>query len=427
MEKIENMEEKSVISTANEIVLQNTIGDELSLIRTAPNNLKSDGFQEILINSEVIGSSMYGLNNLTQTLNFSSEGLHLFTNTVPVTQLKQYANQTLSSMVKGDGGKIISHSGFKQVGALSSTFANPAVALTVLTTVIIKQQFNQINQKIDDIATKLDSVIGLMHAEKLAVLQTIDARIKTITQQENISSANIQELSHLANEAQIIFRQYSILLNQFDQSKLLKTKGLNDAAKIAYMLKNIQNSDFMMDFKMAYFADSLSWLVRLTIITSLVKTGTDSKTIEERIDTFKREYESSFSNHATDYIEKVKEPIIERALNVITKTDTVGDVGTKAVEALGHVTDKIPGKATKFLGNKSQAFKKHSETIKENATVKLEDEFNNMVQPIFGERVDEIASNIIDKLTAPTEVIYAIDDKSQDIRMFIGKSSAKTI
>lgn len=54
MEKIENMEEKSVISTANEIVLQNTIGDELSLIRTFPNNLKSDGFQEILINSEIL-------------------------------------------------------------------------------------------------------------------------------------------------------------------------------------------------------------------------------------------------------------------------------------------------------------------------------------------------------------------------------------
>lgn len=218
------MEEKSVISTANEIVLKNTIGDELSLIRTAPSNLKSDGFQEILINSEVIGSSIYGLSNLTQTLNFSTEGLQLFTNTIPITQLKQYANQTLSSMVKGDGGKIISHSGFKQVGTLSSTLANPAVALTVLTTVIIKQQFNQINQKIDDIDSKLNSVIGMMHAEKLAVLQTIDARIKTITQQENISSANIQELSQLANDAQIIFRQYSILLNQFDQSNLLKTK-----------------------------------------------------------------------------------------------------------------------------------------------------------------------------------------------------------
>ncbi|MBZ5984130.1 hypothetical protein KIJ05_03135 [Leuconostoc gelidum subsp. gasicomitatum] len=419
------MEEKSVISTANEIVLENTIGDELSLIRTDPSNLKSDSFQEILINSEIIGSSIYGLSNLTQTLNFSAGGLQLFTNTVPITQLKKYANQTLSSMVKGDGGKIISHSGFKQVGTISSTLTNPAVALTVLTTVIIKQQFNQLNQKMDDIASKLNSVIGMMHAEKLAVLQTIDARIKTITQQENISSANIQELTQLANEAQIIFRQYSILLDQFDQSELLKTKGLNDSAKIGFMLKNIQHSDFMMDFKMAYFADSLSWLVRLTIITSLVKTGTDPQIIEERIDTFKREYESSFSNNATDYIEKIKEPIIERALNVITRTDTVGDIGTKAVEALGHVTNKIPFKATKFLGNKTQAIKKHSETIKENATIELEDEFDKMVQPIFGERVDEIVSNIINKLTAPTEVIYAIDDNSREIRMFIGKSSPK--
>lgn len=65
MEKNEDMEEKSVMSTTNDIVLLNSIGDELSLIRTAPNNLKSDGFQEILINSEVIGSSMYGLNILT--------------------------------------------------------------------------------------------------------------------------------------------------------------------------------------------------------------------------------------------------------------------------------------------------------------------------------------------------------------------------
>ncbi|WP_367366424.1 hypothetical protein [Leuconostoc pseudomesenteroides] len=417
------MEEKSVISTANEIVLKNKIGDELSLIRTAPSNLKSDGFQEILINSEVIGSSIYGLSNLTQTLNFSTEGLQLFTNTIPITQLKQYANKTLSSMVKGDGGKIISHSGFKQVGTLSSTLANPAVALTVLTTVIIKQQFNQINQKIDDIDSKLNSVIGMMHAEKLAVLQTIDTRIKTITQQENISSANIQELSQLANDAQIIFRQYSILLNQFDQSKLLKTKGLNDAAKIAYMLKNIQNSDFMMDFKMAYFADSLSWLVRLTIITSLVKTGTDLKTIEERIDTFKREYESSFSNQATDYIGKVKEPIIERALNVITKTDTFGDVGTKAVEALGHVTNIIPGKTTKFLGNKTQVFKEHSETIKETATIELEDEFEKIVQPIFGKGVNEIASRIITNIMVPQEIIYAINNNTDEVRIFIGQTS----
>lgn len=423
MEKIVNMEEKSVISTANEIVLKNTIGNELSLIRTAPSNLKSDGFQEILINSEVIGSSIYGLSNLTQTLNFSTEGLQLFTNTIPITQLKQYANKTLSSMVKGDGGKIISHSGFKQVGTLSSTLANPAVALTFLTTVIIKQQFNQINQKIDDIDSKLNSVIGMMHAEKLAVLQTIDARIKTITQQENISSANIQELSQLANDAQIIFRQYSILLNQFDQSKLLKTKGLNDAAKIAYMLKNIQNSDFMMDFKMAYFADSLSWLVRLTIITSLVKTGTDLKTIEERIDTFKREYESSFSNQATDYIEKVKEPIIERALNVITKTDTFGDVGTKAVEAFGHVTNIIPGKTTKFLGNKTQVFKEHSETIKETAAIELEDEFEKIVQPIFGKGVNEIASRIITNIMVPQEIIYAINNNADEVRIFIGQTS----
>jgi len=255
-------------------------------------------------------------------------------------------------------------------------------------------------------------------------LQTIDARIKTITQQENISSANLNELAQLANEAQFVFRQYKILLDQYDRSELLKAKGLNDTAKIAYMLKNIQNSDFMMDFKMAYFADSLSWLVRLTIITSLVKSDTDPKIIDERINAFKSEYEQSFSNTAEEYMQKVREPIIEKALTMITKVDTVGDVGTKAVETLGMLSNKIPLKATKLFGAKTQGLKNHAETVKEQATIELENEFGKMIQPILGSSVDDIASSVIDNLTTPKEIIYVIDDNSNEMRVFIGESSA---
>lgn len=417
------MNKRTAIKAANEIVLQNNVGQELSLIKTAPNELKSHQFQELLTNSEIMGGAVYGLNNLSQTINLSAEGLNLFSSTAPITQLKTYGNQLVSSMVQGESGKIIGHAGFKEVGTLSATVSNPVVPLAILTTVIIKQQFDQLNQKLDTITDKLNSVIGMMHAEKLAILQTIDARIKTITQQENISSANLNELAQLANEAQFVFRQYKILLDQYDRSELLKAKGLNDTAKIAYMLKNIQNSDFMMDFKMAYFADSLSWLVRLTIITSLVKSDTDPKIIDERINAFKSEYEQSFSNTAEEYMQKVREPIIEKALTMITKVDTVGDVGTKVVETLGILSNKISLKATKQFSAKTQGLKNHTETVKEQATIELENEFDKMVQPILGSSVDDIASSVIDNLTAPKEIIYAIDDDSNEMRIFIGESS----
>lgn len=421
------MDEKAIIKAANEIVLKNKLNDEFSLIKTEPQKLKSNKFQEILTNTAIAGGTIYGLKNLTQTLDFSANGLQLFTNSAPVTQLKTYTNHTVSSMLKDEGGKIISHAGFEQVGTLSTTLTNPAVPLIILTTVIIKQQFNELNQKLDTITEKLTSVIGMIHAEKLAVLQTIDARIKTITQQENISSANLNELTQLANDAQVVFRQYKIMLNQFNRSELLKAKGLNDTSKISYMLKNIQNSDFMSDFKMAYFADSLTWLVRLTIITSLVKSGTKPEIIDERINSFKSEYENSFSNNAGKYMETVREPIIDKALKMITQVDTVGDVSTKAVETLGNISNKIPLKATKYLGAKTQGFKNHSETIKEQATIELEDEFDKMVQPIFGSNVSEIASNIIDNLTAPREIIYAMDDESNNLRIFVGKSILSTM
>ncbi|MGY3742297.1 hypothetical protein [Leuconostoc inhae] len=97
-------------------------------------------------------------------------------------------------------------------------------------------------------------------------------------------------------------------------------------------------------------------------------------------------------------------------------------VNHKGSAALGNISNKIPLKATKYLGTKTRRFNNHSETIKEEATIELEDEFDKMVQPIFGSSVSEIASNIIDNLTTPREIIYAMDDESNDLRIFVGKS-----
>ena len=123
-------------------------------------------------------------------------------------------------------------------------------------------------------------------------------------------------------------------------------------------------------------------------------------------------------------MQKVREPIIEKALTMITKVDTVGDVGTKAVETLGMLSNKIPLKATKLFGAKTQGLKNHAETVKEQATIELENEFGKMIQPILRSSVDDIASSVIDNLTTPKDIIYVIDDNSNEMRIFIGESSA---
>ncbi|MEX0380721.1 hypothetical protein AB3K25_05100 [Leuconostoc sp. MS02] len=52
------MNEKAIIKSANKIVLKNKLNDEFSLIKTEPQKLKSDKFQEILTNTAIAGGTM---------------------------------------------------------------------------------------------------------------------------------------------------------------------------------------------------------------------------------------------------------------------------------------------------------------------------------------------------------------------------------
>ncbi|MBB5887686.1 hypothetical protein [Lactovum miscens] len=416
------MNNENEVRAIDTIVLKNNIGEELNLVRTHPQKLETGHFQELLADGTLAETTLFGMTQLKQTVEVSAQGLNLFTQAVPIGQLKTYADGTISSMVKGQAGQIAAHNGFVQAGALSATISNPIVPIVLLTTLVIKQQFNELNKKIDKITDKLDSITGMMHAEKLAILQTIDARIKAITQQENISSENLNELSILANDAQTVFHQYKILLDQFDTTTLLKYKGVNDEARIAYMLDNIKNSDFINAFKLAYYADSLSWLVRLTIITSLVKAGTQSNIINERVVSFKNEFQNSFSSSASLYIDKVRKPVIEKALGMITKVDTVEDIAAGALGKIANVANRLPLRAAKKMQLHSEKLKSETDDKKVKIAMALDEEFEKITRPVLGVNVEDLATNIINNLTSPREIVYAMDDKSDKVRIFIGET-----
>lgn len=286
---------------------------------------------------------------------------------------------------------------------------------------MIKQQFNEINHKLDSIANQLSKVTNMMHAEKLAVLQTIDNRIKAITAQEQISEANLNELTTMANDAQTVYNQYKILLEQENIDKLLKAKGINDKARIQYMMNHIADSDFMYQFKVAFYADSITALVRLTIIASMVKRGENLEIINERINFFQTEYKKSFANNASDYINKIRIPAMNKALDMVTKIDTVGDFTGEAINKVADVASVLPFKATRKLHLKSETFKHESDDKKEAITLAFNQQFEDMTRPVFGEKITDIADNVIKNLIEPREIVYAIDDSTQEVRVFVSQ------
>lgn len=405
-----------MINELDAVILKNNVGEELSLLRTAESDIVKENHSEILADGSLIASAGLGINSIRQLSN-----MKLYTHTGPVNKLMTYADGSVSSMMTGTNNKIASHSGFTKASGLSMSIANPVVPIVLLTSVMIKQQFNEINHKLDSIANQLSKVTNLMHAEKLAVLQTIDNRIKTITSQEYISEANLHELTTMANEAQTVYHQYKILLEQENIDKLLKAKGINDKARIQYMMKHIADSDFMYQFKVAFYADSITALVRLTIITSMVKRSENFEIINERINFFQTEYKKSFAKNASDYINKIRIPAMNKALDMVTKIDTVGDFTGEAINKVADVASVLPFKATKKLHLKSETFKHESDDKKESITLAFDQQFEDMTRPVFGESITDIADNVIKNLIEPREIVYAIDDRTQEVRVFVSQ------
>lgn len=398
------------------VILKNNVGEELSLLRTPQANLVKGKYNEILADGSLVASAGLGINSLHHLSN-----MNLYTHTGPINKLMTYANGSVSSMMTGANNKIASHSGFTKVSGASMSMANPVVPIVLLTSVMIKQQFNEINHKLDSIANQLSKVTNMMHAEKLAVLQTIDNRIKAITAQEQISEANLNELTTMANDAQTVYHQYKILLEQESIDKLLKAKGINDKARIQYMMNHIADSDFMYQFKVAFYADSITALVRLTIITSMVKRGENFEIINERINFFQTEYKKSFANNASDYINKIRIPAMNKALDMVTKIDTVGDFTGEAISKVADVASVLPFKATKKLHLKSETFKHESDDKKESITLAFDQQFEDMTRPVFGEKITDIADNVIKNLIEPQEIVYAIDESTQEVRVFVSQ------
>lgn len=398
------------------VILKNNVGEELSLLRTPKADLAKRKYNEILADGSLVASAGLGINSLHQLSN-----MNLYTHVESIGKLIKYKDGSFSSMIKNAHGGIASHSGFTKVSGVSMSMTNPVVPIVLLTSVMIKQQFNEINHKLDSIANQLSKVANMMHAEKLAVLQTIDNRIKAITAQEQISEANLNELTTMANDAQTVYNQYKILLEQENIDKLLKAKGINDKARIQYMMNHIADSDFMYQFKVAFYADSITALVRLTIITSMVKRGENLEIINEQINFFQTEYKKSFANNASDYINKIRIPAMNKALDMVTKIDTVGDFTGEAINKVADVASVLPFKATKKLHLKSENFKHESDDKKEAITLAFNQQFEDMTRPVFGEKITDIADNVIKNLIEPREIVYAIDDSTQEVRVFVSQ------
>lgn len=70
---------------------------------------------------------------------------------------------------------------------------------------------------------------------------------------------------------------------------------------------------------------------------------------------------------------------------------------------------------------KSETFKHESDDKKEAITLAFNQQFEDMTRPVFGEKITDIADNVIKNLIEPREIVYAIDDSTQEVRVFVSQ------
>lgn len=314
--------EKTELKKITEIVLQNGLGQELFFTR--PDKLSSVKYQEINFGelNNLSGHIVQGaLPKLGQTLYLKDIAKKapngLFTTKATPSTLSNFADGSLTTMVRDSSNNLVGHEGFTSVG-LSET--NPLLAINVAmqATAAISGQYylHQIYNQLDIINSNLEQLINMHHDEKVGVLLNAKARLSEITSRQIVDEIDINEIRSLRNNIGEIYQEYK---NRLDREQQSLSKFKSKAFRVEERVKEYNNSIEEMNFtlQVTFEADRLSMYAELTEIAARMKRNYNDPTLEELFHQLNTNYKNSFSLSIKDNIETIFAPIIENASTII--------------------------------------------------------------------------------------------------------------
>lgn len=397
----------------SEIVVSNTIGDELSLEKVTDDKLEANKkYREVFVSDF---SLMTG--NISQTaLQVANQGMTLaqiakqapnglFTATANPANLSKFANGTTSTMVRDASGRLVEHAGFAEVG-LRASMMNPAIYLSagmqVMSAVSGTYYLKEINAQITDMDAKLEELQRFHHDTSIGRL--IAAR-KGLSEIANREFVDITDLSAIRN--------YKKTADEIHEEYIYRLKRQESEGK--------KLSDINYTILIAFEANKLSLFAELIEIGTRMKIGGQIEIINGLTSQLKQNYGNSFYHNNELEVEKIYSMIQQRSNNEFV------DKNIKFEKSLDELTDNytstgwgnLPeiGIRMFFAGKAKRDVNKAKEKV-ELEKKNLSKVKKGMKQNKESDGIDNIIDEVVKLQYKETEILYLPNENNKQ-RVFV--------
>ncbi|WP_373192771.1 hypothetical protein [Enterococcus sp. RIT-PI-f] len=306
------------LKSATELILQNSLGEEMSFKRPSFESTKIKEYKEVQFTdvNNVVGKLVNTSMPFLQQ-SYTMQQLHqaapngIFTTTADIKTLSRFSDGSISTMVRNSSNDLVKHQGFFQITNVVKTNPIVAVAASMQVMALVSSQYylNQINSQLANISERINELLNYHHDEKIGMLLTVKDRLSKIVSKQHADSHDIGEVRILLKDAKNVYEEYRMRLSrQLEELEKFEAKAFFEKDKIFELETKIQETNFTI--KIVYEADQLSMQAELAEIAVRMKTSEDNLVIKELTEQIKDRFNSSFYHTAESFIKDKYLPII---------------------------------------------------------------------------------------------------------------------
>lgn len=155
------------LKSATELILQNSLGEEMSFKRPSFESMKIKEYKEVQFTdvNNVVGKLVNTSMPFLQQ-SYTMQQLHqaapngLFTTTADIKTLSRFSDGSISTMVRNSSNDLVKHQGFFQITNVVKTNPIVAVAASIQVMALVSSQYylNQINSQLANISEKINEL-----------------------------------------------------------------------------------------------------------------------------------------------------------------------------------------------------------------------------------------------------------------------------
>lgn len=354
------IENKAIsLSSVDEIVLQNSLGEELTFSR--PSEISNTKYREVSINGtgNIVQSAGQGAVEI-QTLNELSNiaGMELYTSEVSLEELLKnytYTDGKIASVQfrSADGTGIRSHHGFEVFDSSSVAAIEPLLLTTVAMQgmAIVSGQYylKQITKSLNKISKDIEELKEIHESNTRGTLRYCRKRLLEIIQMKHCSSTDLNEVRDIAGKAGEIMEQYrdryeSALreVENYKAESLFVDSAINDynskIAKLRYLLQVCMVADRIVDE------------ARLAEFVIRRKIDVNDPQIEDVFNLMDEHYHNGFNAKIIEESEELTQRIRGKGKTIVKGSFAFPSDYNKLLEPINSSAEKIEGDIIDLTG-----------------------------------------------------------------------------